>query len=284
MALEMIIGKVLNGFANLKSGLSSHSVWSSSNGPGKTYSMKSRGFSLTELLVTISAVGLLTAILLPSLHSVRKEAKAAVCQSNLRQWGVIFSADRESLSYDGWQNLITSPKVDKPSYDSQKDILLCPMAKKPGHYPYSNIGHYGGTFSAWEYLKDVGSYGWNFEANHHRLSHKDISNIPILFDCLLPGGGLWSCYNSPPKYENMPPLNNNISIAEDDDPASRICINRHNMGINMLFMDYSTRKVGLKELWTLRWSKWFDKKGPWTKAGGAKPEDWPKWMRKFRDY
>ena len=24
--------------------------------------------------------------------------------------------------------------------------------------------------------------------------------------------------------------------------------------------------------------------GPWTKAGGAQPDDWPQWMRKFKDY
>jgi len=44
------------------------------------------------------------------------------------------------------------------------------------------------------------------------------------------------------------------------------------------------RKVGLKELWTLKWSKYFDTSGPWTKAGGVAPEDWPAWMRGFKDY
>jgi len=24
--------------------------------------------------------------------------------------------------------------------------------------------------------------------------------------------------------------------------------------------------------------------GPWTKAGGGRPEDWPKWMRHVKDY
>jgi prepilin-type processing-associated H-X9-DG protein len=62
------------------------------------------------------------------------------------------------------------------------------------------------------------------------------------------------------------------------------CINRHNGGINMLFMDWSVRKVGLKELWTLKWSRTFDTAGPWTLAGGVKPEAWPMWMRRFKDY
>ena len=55
-------------------------------------------------------------------------------------------------------------------------------------------------------------------------------------------------------------------------------------GINAAFLDWSVRKVGLKELWTLKWSRTFDTAGPWTKAGGVEPEDWPQWMRKFKDY
>jgi len=65
---------------------------------------------------------------------------------------------------------------------------------------------------------------------------------------------------------------------------SNLCINRHNGGINMLFMDWSVRKVGLKELWTLKWHPDYDTAGPWTTASGAQPEDWPKWMRRFQDY
>ncbi len=63
-----------------------------------------------------------------------------------------------------------------------------------------------------------------------------------------------------------------------------VCINRHNGGINMLFRDWSVRKVGLKELWALRWHPEFDTSGPWTLAGGVQRDDWPKWMRRFKDY
>ena len=62
------------------------------------------------------------------------------------------------------------------------------------------------------------------------------------------------------------------------------CINRHNGYVNGLFFDWSVRRVGLKELWTLKWHRKFNVAGPWTKAGGARPEDWPEWMRGFKDY
>ncbi len=49
-------------------------------------------------------------------------------------------------------------------------------------------------------------------------------------------------------------------------------------------MDWSVRKVGLKELWTLKWHRQYDTAGPWTKAGGVQGEDWPLWLRRFKDY
>ena len=65
---------------------------------------------------------------------------------------------------------------------------------------------------------------------------------------------------------------------------ARCCINRHSGAINCLFLDGSARKVGLKELWALKWHKSFDTAGPWTQAGGVTVADWPQWMHEFKDY
>jgi len=61
-------------------------------------------------------------------------------------------------------------------------------------------------------------------------------------------------------------------------------MNRHDGTVNYLFLDWSVRKVGLKELWTLKWHKLYNEDGPWTRRGGVRPEDWPEWMRRFKDY
>ncbi len=47
--------------------------------------MNRKGFSLVELLVVISVIGLLMAVLLPALGSARAGARGMVCRSNLRQ-------------------------------------------------------------------------------------------------------------------------------------------------------------------------------------------------------
>jgi prepilin-type N-terminal cleavage/methylation domain-containing protein len=55
-----------------------------------------RGFTLVELLVVISVVALLMALLLPALSRARKQARAVVCQSNLKQWGVVLNLYAQS--------------------------------------------------------------------------------------------------------------------------------------------------------------------------------------------
>jgi prepilin-type N-terminal cleavage/methylation domain-containing protein len=48
---------------------------------------KPRGFTLIELLVVIAIIALLMSILMPALVKAKAQAKAAVCLSNLHQWG-----------------------------------------------------------------------------------------------------------------------------------------------------------------------------------------------------
>jgi len=65
---------------------------------------------------------------------------------------------------------------------------------------------------------------------------------------------------------------------------NHFCLDRHNGWTNFLFMDWSARHVGLKEIWTLKWHKNFDTAGPYTRAGGMQPSDWPAWLSKYKEY
>jgi prepilin-type N-terminal cleavage/methylation domain-containing protein/prepilin-type processing-associated H-X9-DG protein len=104
---------------------------------------------------------------------------------------------------------------------------------------------------------------------------KGAATVPIYFDCMLP-------FTLP--YEKDVPLLYEDTLSKDclARAGMWLCaMDRHRGGINSLFMDWSVRKVGVKELWTLKWSPGYNTKGQWTRAGGVKPEDWPQWMLKI---
>jgi len=278
---------------------------------------KWEGFTLIELLVVISIIALLMAILLPALRRVRNHARAVLCQTNLKQWGTILALYTEdnqgrlprstpgivgvlrgSFIYENDPN-----KVDVYHTVSTEGIAICPMAVKAGDKPYSARGSHdsrlswyfegtlGSKFEAWQITSPGkpfrSSYGLNWKLfdihftppprlHRHRFqgidtySIKSKANVPVLLDCPSWSGD-FDMFPGPPPFE-------------DFIMWQPFCINRHNGHVNGLFLDFSARRIGLKELWTLKWDSDFDTSNEWTRAGGVLPEDWPEWMRNFKDY
>jgi len=278
---------------------------------------KRAGFTLIELLMVISIVTLLMALLLPTLRRARNNTRAVVCQTNLRQWGTtlnIYIEDNDGrfparVDYDESLSLLrglyisdqTDPnKHVRLHYVRTEDIACCPMAAKgngPGTFTGRSSGEIyvegklGLTFAPWEITKPAPSFKMSYGLNKNIFSHRFVDShsslirkpdtyifslrgrdkIPLLLDSVEPSCSLFSEHQSPPKIE---PSGVNGAV----------CINRHNGAINCLFLDWSVRRIGLKELWTLKRYPNFNTSGPWTKAGGVKPKDWPKWMQGFKDY
>jgi prepilin-type processing-associated H-X9-DG protein len=57
------------------------------------------------------------------------------------------------------------------------------------------------------------------------------------------------------------------------DDMGHFVIIRHGGYINMLFMDYTVKKVNLKDLWGLKWNRLSDPL--------AEPPEFPPWMEKL---
>jgi len=267
---------------------------------------RKRAFTLIELLVVIAIIALLMSILMPALQRVKKHAQNVICQSNLKQWGSFFAMYTDdnntrfpirSTSSGRWIDVL------RDYYISNPDIRLCALVTKIANPEMTTgIDWWGSAFRAWGKVPPwdkgggrtegyYGSYGINGYVyqpyQNQPLYDKPISRfwrttnvrggaeVPLLLDCYF-----WCGW---PDEDDTPPLTEDAQIRGDDNAMNRYCLNRHQARINAIFLDYSTRFVDLKELWTIRWHRDWNRAGPWTTAGGIMQNDWPEWMRQFKE-
>ena len=255
---------------------------------------------------------------MPALNRVKKQAFMVTCQSNLHQWSLFFSmyTDENSGSFPQGNNGLQGGgsnrwvKALRPYHKDNSEFLCCPIATKPVQDAYGQPTGHTGKYAAWGiFSSDLGRAGWptsaegglygsygingwaiNPEPGSTRGSDpalknkfwrtknvKGQNNIPLLLGA--------SRYNGLPDSMDEPPAYDGMWWDEGSGGRMiRYCLDRHDGFVNGLFMDWSVRKIGLKELWSFRWHRQFNTSGPWTTAGGVQPEDWPEWMSHYKDY
>jgi len=265
-----------------------------------------KGFTLIELLVVIAIVAVLMAILMPALRRVREQGKMVNCLGTLKQWNIIAAIYTEENDGKFWDSDPGTPAYWFPRYMDDRiknwkknKLWFCPSATKPiiDEYgvqaPTFNIFNAWGIFTGSNLSEDgiAGSYGINGYCLIPRTATTYESGVSTQDGWKTAGGrnaaqvpwwiealrfDLWPLPTHAPADNEFAAWSGNL--------MARCCINRHQGFLNAAFMDWSVRKVGLKELWTLKWHKTFDTGGPWTQAGGVQPSDWPQWIQPFRDY
>jgi prepilin-type N-terminal cleavage/methylation domain-containing protein len=288
--------------------------------------LQNRGaFTLIELLVVIAIIALLMSILIPSLNLVKEHARSAVCRTNLKQWALIANIYAEQNDGLFWSGSVVGPsptdyrgfwwiaQLDKKTQNWKNNkIWFCPNAKKPKYDEQGRDVGENVIFGAWGIDKSepgssiatmltqaklplfgedgiAGSYGINGYClnNSKRLPNSwcgpnvkgQLDNVPLFLDAMRFDG--WP--------EELDTAASNPQAAWYDAGMShmaRFCVDRHKRNTMCVFLDSSARKVGLKELWTLKWHKKFDTAGIWTKAGKARRgnKQWPEWIRDYPEY
>ncbi len=282
-----------------------------------------KGFTLIELLVVIAIIAVLMGILMPALRRVKEQARMVSCQANARQWPIIFNtyvADNDGKFFSGLQvgsnyGFYWPWQLQETLRDWKRNkIWFCPSATKPitdeeGHtvdtFNINNAwgidttvvsaadGTYqpgengvNGSFSLNGYLLTIPSgkeYESGVSASDGWRKYDQIrqpSNVPAMLDGLR--FDTWPLANQGPADDE--------TAAWSGNDMGRICINRHRGFVSCAFVDGSTRKVGLKELYTLKWHQDWNLNNRYTKAGGVEereandPDFWPEWIRRYPNF
>jgi prepilin-type N-terminal cleavage/methylation domain-containing protein len=267
---------------------------------------KRRGFTLIELLVVIAIIAILMAILMPALRRVKEQGKMISCLGTLKQWNIIAAMYTEENDGKFWDSAPGTPAYWFPRYMDEdlkswkkNELWFCPSAEQPITDEYGVTAPTFNIFNAWGIFTGdmlpregiAGSYGINGYCLIPRSATTYESGVSVENGWKTSGGrsaaqvpwwiealrfDLWPLPTDQPVENEFAAWSGNL--------MGRCAINRHQGFVNAAFMDWSARKCGIKELWTLKWHRQFDTAGPHTKAGGKRQEDWPEWMRRFQEY
>jgi len=264
-----------------------------------------RGFTLVELLVVMAIIGLLVAILLPSLGKARKSSRLVMCKTNQRAlvmtYRMYFQDNNQVLSTAGhgmggaWDYQLLASALRPPVTPDQYYVKngmggaldkprFCPettSARRPpsGGANGSNVGSATecwdckagpgngstGSFAMNNWLYKPGG-GADADSFWHIRQAASEFEIPVFVD---------ACWHDFRANETDLPSQNLASPTAGDDATSTgrkltdVAVRRHDKSVNVSYWDAHEETVSLPKLWSIKWKANWDqsKVGPLNMMG-----------------
>ncbi len=133
---------------------------------------RSAAFTLVELLTVIAIIGILAAILIPTISSMRRTARNTKCAANLREWGraiLLYAGENKGrYQFDGWASVPSGPYMPylTQSNDQYRRYRVCPMIDEEADY----------TTGALTYTIVRGSINGNINTVKANVNYVELSN------------------------------------------------------------------------------------------------------------